>query len=209
MWIVRNKLRAVMKIEGTQVEIGPDQEIDLDRFGRQQMDELLPLAVAFEEGYLENVFKSPEETAHEPQPSRIEYRDGVSEEALDQRLDAFKQSFFTELKKNLEPKQTQVSETVLSALISEQIGSIRDELQAGVKGVMDSIEVVQSRLSAEKARIVENRGKLSDAEVRARLAFIEESERTLKKNFEKIGQEITSEGEDQSVMDNADLLSNI
>jgi hypothetical protein len=204
MWIVRNKLRATIKIEGTDIEIGPDQEVDLDVHGRETMDELLPLAVAIEEGYLENVFKeSRQDSSSATQPSGV--ASGITSAEINSHLEEFKRSILKELKQSI---PTQNSEPMVSALLGQQIGAVQEELRAGVKGVLESLEAVQSRLSKERASVTANPN-LSPAEIKARLAFIEETERTIQTNFDKVGQEIEGESGSSDVIDHADLLSNI
>jgi hypothetical protein len=207
MWIVRNKLRATLKIEGTAIEIEPEQEVDLDIHGRDFVDELLPLAVAFEEGYLENVFKeAPQQVAPvTPVTQPVTITQGVTAVEMSSHLEDFKQSIIDELKQTI-PSQN--GEGMVSAILGQQIGAVQEELRAGVKGVLESLEAVQGRLSQEKAKIVSNPN-LSRAEIRARLAFIEETERNIKTNFDRIGHVIESESDQSDVLGHADLLADI
>lgn len=209
MWIVRNKLRATIKIEGTDIEIGPEAEVDLDLHGRDVVDEMLPLAVAFEEGYLENVFKESNET---PKSAQVNFAPGMTSEEMTSQLAEFKKSILEELKQSIPaPAAAKVpaeTETMVSALLGEKIGAVQEELRAGVKGVLESLEAMQSRLSVEKQKIVSNPN-LSKAEIRARIAFIEETERNIQTNFEKVGHEIEGTGGQGDVMNQADLLSDL
>lgn len=209
MWIVRNKLRATIKIEGTDIEIGPEAEVDLDLHGRDVVDEMLPLAVAFEEGYLENVFK---ESTEVPKSAAMNFTPGMTSEEMTTQLAEFKKSILEELKQSLpQPVAKEApaeTETMVSALLGEKIGAVQEELRAGVKGVLESLEAMQSRLSVEKQRIVSNPN-LSKAEIRARIAFIEETERNIQTNFEKVGHEIEGAGGQSDVMNQADLLSDL
>lgn len=207
MWIVKNSTRAVLKIEGTPIEISPGEEVDLDIHGRQAMDRLEPLMVAFEEGYLENVYKEAEREVVLLTNNAPQYQ-GMRSEDLEARLDSFKSAILGEIRSAMAAGGTppQVSE----ALINEQLGLVRDEFREGVKGMMDSLDKVKGRLSEEKNKIINDRS-LSMAEVKARLAFIEEKEREITSNFETVGHEVDygDEGQDGDVMGNADLLSNI
>jgi hypothetical protein len=203
MWIVRNKLRATIKIEGSPVEIAPGEEADLDLHGRAEMDRLLPLAVAFEEGYLENVFKEAEALA----PSSEDLPPSSPVLDLDARLKEFKSALLSEIRLAL-PSRSSDSEALAGA-VKEQLGAVQSELREGVQGLRDGLADVKGRLSAQRQRVTDDHS-LSDAEIRARLAMIEETEREVAANFETIGHEVTNDEDGQSdVLDNADLLSNI
>jgi len=200
MWIVRNTLKAVLRIEGTAVEIRPGEESDLDRHGRSVMEGLAPLAVAFEEGYLENVFKDAE-SGGESAPLG-----GDRATDLQKSLEAFKASIMEEIKRSLPAEAQPVSQ---QQSMQKEFGEVREELRSGVKDVLASLEKMKSQISVGAGS---DRGttRLSDAEVKARLAFLEETEQRLKSNFKSIGQEIGAEDDGPSnVMDNADLLSSI
>ena len=206
MWVVKNRLRATLKIEGTSIEIGPGEEVDLDRHGRGYCDELLPLAVALEEGYLENVFKSAEEAEAAPQPESSPAHPAVPG-ASKEDLEAFKQSILEEIRRAVPDEVKPRVETPSD--LSKQFDSFRDELREGVKGMMASLGEVHERLVREKERI-KREGNLSDVEIRARLAFIEETERKLSTNFERLGHEVEHDDDGESdVAGYADLLAGI
>ena len=68
------------------------------------------------------------------------------------------------------------------------------------------LKLVRDRFASVRGRI-EDDGSLSDAEIKARMAFLDEQERELMKNFETVGRQVESDGGD--VMDKADLLANL
>jgi hypothetical protein len=220
MWIIKNKLRALLRIEGTQLSIPPEAELDLDRYGRAEMESLLPLAVAFEEGYIENVFK---EAA--PQIPAALHSEQLNRQSFDitSQLDEFKRSILDEIRRSSLPQGRGVDDSVLKALFGEHMGAVQEELKSsmlGMRGMMDGVvdgmkdgltdlkKQLEQKLVAQRAAISSNPN-LSDAEIRARLAFIEETERTLRTNFDRLGHVVEGEDVSSDVLGNADLLADI
>src|SRR5687768_9980742 len=99
MWIVRNALRATLSLRGLGVTVPAGQEFDLDeKLGsRDRAESNNQVIVAFEEGYLENVYKAPRggtaTNAGLAQTGALGGRGLSSEE-----LDDFKKSFMRELR---------------------------------------------------------------------------------------------------------------
>jgi hypothetical protein len=163
MWIVKNLLRGTLRFPGLEVSIPPRQEFDLDTIGRRRAETSNQLLVAFEEGYLQNVFKDSSQG-----PSSAEG------ETFRDRLEAFKEEILKELR----------------TALPQEMGDLK--------------------LSDLKSALVDMReASLSDAEVKARLAFLEEKEQELQKNFEAIGHTTEGESDENDIMGKADLLSSI
>ena len=199
MWIVQNTLKATLTFRGLDISIPAGEKLDLDvALGRARADDSNQVQVAFEEGYLESVFKGAPEFDSEAltQPSTaVVPTPGVSTEHFDQRMEAFKTEFMTELRNQL-------------PLLAErtQLDEVRDAISADVKSLVGELKGLRERIGTIKER-VEQDGSLSNAEVKARLAFLEEQERELLKNFESVGKQV--ETEDGDVMDIADMLSEL
>ncbi|MHC4389733.1 MAG: hypothetical protein ACYS22_00275 [Planctomycetota bacterium] len=107
--------------------------------------------------------------------------DARFEKALDERLEKFKLS------------------------LREELGELRGALGGDVKKMLEGLRVAKLKLNDEKRRVLVDTA-LSAAEIRARLAYLEEQERELTKNFQSIGRKAEGSGE---VEKNADLLSSI
>ncbi len=58
MWIVKNVLRGSIQIEDLKVKIPAKDYFDLDKIGREKVEQSRQLKLALEEGYLQNVKKS-------------------------------------------------------------------------------------------------------------------------------------------------------
>lgn len=198
MWIVRNALRATLTLRGLGVSIPAGQEHDLDGIGRDKAESSNQVQVAFEEGYLENVYKAPVQggVTHTTQGVAQPMGRGMTNEDLDD----FKRAFMNELRQQL----PQLADVANSSHIEAMRAAISQDLQA----VVGEFKLLRDRFETAKGRIRED-PTLSDAEVKARLAFLDEQERELLKNFETVGRRIEQQGEDGDVMGKADLLSNL
>ncbi|MBX3471934.1 MAG: hypothetical protein KF878_34205 [Planctomycetes bacterium] len=198
MWIVRNALRATLSLRGLGVTIPSGQEFDLDGLGRDRVEASNQVQVAFEEGYLENVYKAPREggVSHTSSGVAMAMGRGVSGE----ELDAFKRSFMSELREQL-PQLANVAN-------ASHLEQMRQAISQDVQALVGEFKLLRDRFEFAKGRVRED-PTLSDAEVKARLAFLEEQERELLKNFETVGRRIEQEQEDGDVMGKADLLSNL
>src|SRR5688500_676303 len=103
MWIVRNALRATLNLRGLGVTIPAGQEFDLDdKLGRDRAESNNQVVVAFEEGYLENVYKAPRGggspvSAGQAATGAVGGGRGLSSEELDD----FKKGFMRELREQL------------------------------------------------------------------------------------------------------------
>ncbi len=93
--------------------------------------------------------------------------------------------------------------------LHEEMGSLRTSLAGDVKVMLDNLKVARAKLREEKDRVLFDTS-LSDAEIRARLACLDEQERELEKNFSEIGRKRSnSAAATGSVAEKADLLSSI
>ena len=201
MWIVRNALRATLNLRGLGITVPAGQEFDLDdRLGRERAESNNQIQVAFEEGYLENVYKAPTTatpaTAGGIPTAAMSGGRGLSSEELED----FKRSFMRELREQL-PQMANVAN-------AGHVEQMRQAISQDVQALVGEFKLLRDRFEVAKGAVRQD-PKLSDAEVKARLAFLEEQERALLKNFETVGRRVESEKEDGDVMDKADLLSNL
>src|SRR5262245_40068616 len=187
MWIVKNVLRGSLRFADLDLVIPPRAAIELERLlGRDRAESAASIKIALDEGYLQNV--------HKETPAR----ESVSPRQLTQQLEAFKTAILGEMRASLP--------TLLSGEeIKSELGQLHDSVLGGVRELLDKVRV---RLREEKARVVEDRT-LTDAEVRARLAFLEEKERELDANFERLGHEAESAAGPSQLAHNAELLGGI
>jgi hypothetical protein len=58
MWIVANQLKGVLRFPGFGIELRPEQEIDLDTFGRDRAEASVQVKLALDQGYLRTVRKT-------------------------------------------------------------------------------------------------------------------------------------------------------
>jgi hypothetical protein len=200
MWIVRNALRATLSFRGLGLTVPAGQEFDLDDRlgGRERAEGNNQVAVAFEEGYLENVYKAPLSggvTSTSAGTTGAMMRGLSSEE-----LDDFKKAFMRELREQL-PQMANVAN-------AGHVEQMRQAISQDVQQLVGEFKLLRDRFESAKGRVRED-PTLSQAEVKARLAFLEEQERQLLKNFETVGRRIESDEKDGDVMDKADLLSNL
>jgi hypothetical protein len=190
------------------VQIPPGSEFDLDGIGRDRAETSNQVQVAFEEGYLENIYKAPVRATDRQGTDRVGVRDDVGVSAAvaaagaargltGQELDDFKREFMRELREQL----PQLSS-------SQQVEQVRAAISTDVQALVGEMKLLRERFETAKGRVRED-PKLSDADVKARLAYLEEQERELLKNFETVGRRMEQEKEDGDVMDKADLLSNL
>jgi hypothetical protein len=198
-WIVKNTLKATLSFRGLELSVGAGESHDLDVHpGRAQAESSDQVVVAFEEGYLQNVHKgaAPRPVpAAAPAPASA-FAAGVSQEQFQDGIDAFKQEILNEIRQHL-PGQ---------AGGSTQLEEVRAAISQDMQELVGELKLVRDRFATVKGRIQDDPS-LSEAEVRARLAFLEEQERELIKNFESVGRQVEQEGGD--VMDKADLLANL
>ncbi len=192
MWIVKNLLRGTLTFRGLGVSIPPSGEYDLDSLGRPVAEGSNQLVVAFEEGYLQNIYKDqsaePRKTATAPS--------GITASELDARLLEYKTEFFSEFK------------ALLGNIgAKDDLTHLKEGIVGDVKEMFDNLKVAKLRLDEEKRRIVGD-ASLSQAEIRARMAFLEQQERDLRANFSKLGHETSTQNGDD-ILGKADLLSNI
>jgi hypothetical protein len=198
MWIVHNTLKATLTLRGLDVSIPAGEKLDLDvALGRAEAEASNQIQVAFEEGYLQNVYKGAEfdaEARTQSAPAAAA-ASGVSAEHFDARMEDFKTEFLTELRAQIPLLAGQ-----------SQLDQVREAISADMQSLVGELKGLRSRIGNIKER-VEQDGSLSNAEVKARLAFLEEQERELLKNFESVGKQV--ETEDGDVMDMADMLSEL
>ena len=85
---------------------------------------------------------------------------------------------------------------------------MRAAISSDVQALVGEFKLLRDRFQSAKGRVRED-PTLSDAEVKARLAFLDEQEQQLLKNFETVGRRVEQDHEDGDVMGKADLLSNL
>lgn len=201
MWIVRNALRATLSFRGLGLTVPAGQEFDLDDRlgGRERAEGSNQVQVAFEEGYLENVYKAPLTGGAAPTGAGL--ASGAATRGLSsEELDEFKRGFMRELREQL-PQLANVAN-------AGHVEQMRQAISQDVQQLVGEFKLLRDRFESAKGRVREDPS-LSQAEVKARLAFLEEQERQLLKNFETVGRRVESDKEDGDVMDKADLLSNL
>src|SRR5437868_2438099 len=158
-WIVRNLLRGTLTFRGLNVSIPPKAQLDLDELlGRERAETSNQVLVAFEEGYLQTVRKDEPGSAARDVAELGGVTAANVEQALAGQLSAFKSS------------------------MREDMGALRASLAGDVRGMLDNLKVARSRLREEKERLLVD-ATLSDSEIKARLACLDEQERELEKNF--------------------------
>jgi hypothetical protein len=204
MWIVKNLLRGTLTFRGLGISISPKADYDLDQLGRQRAETSNQVLVAFEEGYLQTVFKDqaglPGVTAG-----------GLTDQQLLDRLDSFKQAVLSELRQALPAQVAAAARPGPNDGLDmkHELSELRQVIAADMKGMLQNLKVAKLKLKEEKERVLVDES-LSEAEIRARLAFLDEKERELEKNFSEIGRKTRpSETATKSVVEKADLLSNI
>lgn len=201
MWIVRNTLKATVTLRGLDVSIPAGDQFDLDSIGRDRAEGSNQIQVAFEEGYFENVFKGArgEQAAPRDGGARSPIP-GLSAAHFDSSLAAFKQEVLRELRAQLPGGLTSERE--------DQLAEMRAALSKDMQEVVGELKLIRTRFEDARGRVKDDTS-LSDAEVRARLAFLEEQEQRLLKNFETIGRQVEVEQDDSDVMNKADLLADL
>ena len=124
---------------------------------------------------------------------------GMSADEFDVRMKDFKRQFLEEMR-----SQMSVPAQVTDA---EELRLAREAFNSDLKELVGEFKQLRGRFDSVKGQVKAD-PTLSQAEVKARIAFLEEQERNLLKNFETVGREQVSEG-DGDVMDKADLLSGL
>lgn len=214
MWIVKNSLRATLSLRGLGVSIASGAEFDLDAVGRDTAEHSPQVAVAIEEGYLTNVFKAPREAAPAAAPAApAAPPPDLSGLVTSKDFESFKNQFLAELRGQLPAlaKLDKLDQLQTGAHqgpgvdFKGELEGFRKSLSDDVKAAADEIkQVARDKILNEKRKILADQN-LSEAEMKLRIAFLEEKERELESNFESVGHKV--EGHDGDVMDKADLLS--
>jgi hypothetical protein len=119
----------------------------------------------------------------------------MTAEDLDSRLGKFKDEFLDELRTQL-PRLADRT----------QLDDVREAISADVQTLVGELKELRTKFASVKGRVADD-SSLSEAEVKARLAFLEEQERELLKNFETVGKQ--HEGDDNDLLEMADMLSNL
>ena len=119
------------------------------------------------------------------QTIRKEAAEGASDRVLEARLESFKASLKAEL------------------------ASLRSSLAGDMRDLFQHLKVAKLRLHEEKERVLVD-SSLTEGELKARLAFLDEQEREIEKNFSEIGRksEAARSGA-SSLAEKADLLSRL
>ncbi len=210
MWIVKNSLRATLSFRGLGVQIPSGAEFDLDAIGRDTAEQSPQVVVALEEGYLQNVFKAAREATHNTTAINMAPAPDLSGLVTSKDFESFKQQFLTELRNQLPALQKldkldTLGEAQTGVNLKTELEGFRKSLVEDVKQATDEIkQVARDRILQEKRKILSDQS-LSEAEMKLRIAFLEEKEHELEKNFESVGRQV--ESSDGDVMDKADLLS--
>jgi hypothetical protein len=195
-------------MKGLGVSIAAGEEFDLDAIGRESAEKSPQVVVAFEEGYLSNVFKQPGVQGKGTAPSEPQ-KGLLTTDEFHERLESFKKQFLDELKGLHKLDKLDLLEAAPkggSIDMKAELAEMRKAITSDVRGVLSEMSVAKEKIEAEKRRILAD-ANLSQSEIKARLAFLEEKERELEKNFETVGR--TVERNDGDVMDKADLLSGL
>jgi hypothetical protein len=179
-WIVRNLLRGTLTFRGLGLSIPPKAQLDLDEMLGRDRAERSNQVLV---AFEEGYLQT---VRKDDGSDRVAELGGVSvERALAERLDALKTG------------------------LREDMGALRASLAGDVRGMLDNLKVARSRLREEKERVLVD-STLSDSEIKARLACLDEQERELEKNFTELGKKRTNAAAASgSVAQNADLLSSI
>jgi hypothetical protein len=74
--------------------------------------------------------------------------------------------------------------------------------------MLSSLQVARAKLHEEKERVQQDTS-LSDAEIRARLTFLDEKESELEKNFREVGKKKSGDTGTGSIAANAELLGKL
>ena len=210
MWIVKNKLRATLTLRGLGVSIASGSEFDLDAIGRTTAETSPQVAVAFEEGYLENVFKQAGAAGPASSPAHQTTKDLLTAGEFNERLELFKAQFLNELKRQIpgleKLEKLEIGQAKESVDLKAELENVRKAIASDMREVVGDIKVAREKIEAEKRRILSD-ASLSQHEIKARIAFLEEKERELGKIFESVGR--TVEMSDGDVQDKADLLADL
>jgi hypothetical protein len=133
-------------------------------------------------------------------------------ERSNQVLVAFEEGYLQTVRKDAGgPEPSEQLEARLEAFkeqLSRELGGLRASLAGDVRDMLAGLKVAKLKLNEEKERVLVDTT-LSDAEVRARLAFLDEQERELEKNFSEIGRKRSGSPVAGNVVANADLLAGI
>jgi hypothetical protein len=196
MWIVKNLLRGTLTFKGLGISIPTKEEFDLDTLGREQAESSNQILVAFEEGYLQNVFKDPfPGTGSTLDPAQIE-----------DQLQDFRQSLLAELRSTLPQLTANPGESVN---LRGELAALRESIAGDMRDLFKGLRTAKMKLQEQRERLLVDQS-LSQEDVRARLAVLEEYERNLEKNFERLGNQMRpAGGEGGDLVNKADLLSNI
>lgn len=90
--------------------------------------------------------------------------------------------------------------------LREELSTLRTQLSGDVRDMLSGLKVAKLKLTEEKQRLLVD-DSLSGAEIRARLAFLEEQERELTRSFDTIGRKAAKSS--ANVEAKADLLSSM
>ncbi len=132
-------------------------------------------------------------------------------ERSNQVLVAFEEGYLQTVRKDEPGAAAEEIEARLAGFkeaLARDLAALRTSLAGDVRDLLAGLKVARLKLTEEKERILVDTT-LSDAEVRARLAFLEEQERELEKNFSEIGRKKSASPVAGGVVANADLLAGI
>ena len=200
MWIVKNLLRGTLTFKGMGISIPTKEEFDLDTLGREKAERSNQILVAFEEGYLQNVFK-------DPFPDTGTGTGGKLDQAqIEDQLQDFRQSLLDELRSTLPQLDSNPGEPVN---LRGELAALRESIADDMRDLFKGLRTAKLKLQEQREQLLVDQS-LSQEDVRARLAVLEEYERNLEKNFEKLGNQLRpAGGEGGDLVNKADLLSNI
>jgi hypothetical protein len=179
MWIVRNTLKGALYVEDLDIQIPAKEEFDLDVVGRETAERSNHLRVALAEGYLQTVKRSGPGS---------EYRAEVPEDDLRREIALLKQAILDELgHHDAAPESTPSPSTggdtmrrekklrrVINEREEEFRGDIYEDLYRFRDELMDELKGLIRKVSPENAD-----DSYTDAELKARIAMLEEKEREI------------------------------
>lgn len=189
MWIVKNILRGALYIDELKLRIPPKDYVDLDKLGRTKVEGSMQLKLAFEEGYLQNIKKS-------------ESTDGASDTVMDELRKIQAPDERRELKKEvLDLRRALFEERQREQQLLQQFSEFKDVLLREMKALLRELATGRRVEGAPEGVSV---GPLSEAELRARLTFLEAKEKEISSNLSQIGKRTEREAEADKI---AELLS--
>ncbi len=209
MWIVKNMLKATLLLQDLQVKIAAGDYFDVDTVGREKADESMSLALAFEEGYLQNVKKEGADGEKSLTPGAAALQANQEQDSIAKQLAELRQLVAQQQQPQQVPAEAASGNNNLAAEMKEAMSSMAQELAGSLREQMSQLAQQRQAVVAEKQEIMAS-SQMDESEMQARLAMLDNKEAELQTNLEELGRHIgnRSEGEgDASAM--ADLLDDL